>query len=103
MSPHVGLICWHLLCCVSWQAGEVSMETRDQTGIVWTTLSVLLASYLSCAASAQTLRPRPPDADALHRTFQLRVAQYLTLHRRLESRPRTKLTEPAHMMFLSRV
>ena len=79
------------------------METRDQTGILWTTLVVLLTSYLSCAASAQTLRPRPSDADALHRTFQLRVAQYLTLHRRLEgTRPRTRFTEPVQMMFLSR-
>ena len=80
------------------------METRsDHTGIVWTTLAVLLASYLSCAGSAQTLRPLPPDADALHRTFQLRVAQYLTLHRRLEgTRPRMRFTEPVQMMFLSR-
>ena len=79
------------------------MDTRDQTGILWTTLVVLLTSYLSCAGSAQTLKPLPTDADALHRTFQLRVAQYLTLHRRLEgTRPRTRLTEPIQMMFLSR-
>jgi hypothetical protein len=78
------------------------MEKRDQTSIAATTLTVLLASYLSCGTSAQTPPPFPPT-EAMHRTFQLRVAAYLTQQRGLQgSRFRTRLTEPIQMTFLSR-
>jgi len=79
------------------------MPVRDLTAIVWTTFAVLLASCMSCGSSAQTRPPLPSERETLHRTFQLRVADYLTLHCRLQSpRPRTRLTEPIQMTFLSR-
>jgi hypothetical protein len=76
------------------------MTARDETGVVVTTLAVLLAAYVSCGSSTPT-QPPSPSTEA-HRTFQLRVAAYVSLQRSLQgSRPRTRLTEPIQMMFLS--
>jgi hypothetical protein len=78
------------------------MPTRDQTGIVLTALAVLVVSYLAYGSSAQT-QPPSGSTEAMHRTFQLRVAAYLSVRRGLQgSRPRTRFTDPIQMMFLSR-
>ena len=66
------------------------METRDQTGILWTTLVVLLTSYLSCAGSAQTLKPLSTDADmqVSKRVFPLATA-YERVKQQLDAMART--------------